>query len=217
MSALPLPEMSWNESPRADCKLPSWTARPRAICRDFSDPLAVSIATMGVCAELRPAHHQPPPMAATSATEAAISHGPNANLMRVRAGSPLDLPGVAAGVAGPKASSSSSSSAAWLRPFQWERSIAWNWRNPSGGSVPSIFTGTSRPLSRPTAASSRTQADVTDRADHSTMILSAAASATSISDEYCAPPLIRRSHHTDWPARSSSAAKARAFSTSSRT
>ena len=76
-------------------------------------------------------------------------------------------------------------------------------------------TGTNRPLSLPTAASSRTQADLTARTDQSTTILSAASKAASISAANSRPPLIRRSHQTECWARSRCAAIGRALAASS--
>ena len=60
--------------------------------------------------------------------------------------------------------------------------------------VPSSVTGTSRSLSRPAAASSRTQWDLDAVADQATTTISASARACSISRSNSAPPVIRRSH-----------------------
>ena len=60
-------------------------------------------------------------------------------------------------------------------------------------------TGTSRPLSRPSAASSWTQADSTEAADHRTTTASALLSSRSISLEKREPPWMWRSHQTSWP------------------
>jgi len=46
--------------------------------------------------------------------------------------------------------------------------MAWNCPNPSGGRLPSSDTGTSRPESRPRAASSCTQCELAEVFDHST-------------------------------------------------
>jgi len=93
------------------------------------------------------------------------------------------------------------------RPFHFEKSIDWNCRKPSGGSVPSRDIGISLRASRPNPASSRTQADCTESADHSTMTASLSFSAFSISDEKLAPPpMSSSSRQTSWPSRSSHSA-----------
>ena len=78
------------------------------------------------------------------------------------------------------------------------------------------LTGTSRPLSRPSAASSCTQADSTDASDHSTTTASALLSSRSISLEKREPPWMWRSHQTSWPAPPIPSANCLAASASSR-
>jgi hypothetical protein len=80
------------------------------------------------------------------------------------------------------------------------KSMKWYCRNPSGGAVPSSEIGTSRPRSRPCAASSRTQSEWTDCADHTTTTASARSSALSIVRANASPPSISASHQTCCPA-----------------
>ena len=76
------------------------------------------------------------------------------------------------------------------RMRHFDRSIVWNWRNPSGGRVPSTRIGISRP--------------------------SDSFSASAISFAKRAPPPTCRSHQTVWPLRSSARASAAATDASSR-
>src|SRR4051812_42997525 len=72
--------------------------------------------------------------------------------------------------------------------FDEPRLTVWNWRNPSGGFTELSATGTSLPLSRPSAASSCTQADWTDASDQRTTTASASLRARSISLVKREPP-----------------------------
>ena len=153
----------------------------------------------------RDSHHQPAP--ASSSTPAATSiasHG-------------MARPGRGGGTAcRPSPATAATNGANALPPRAPERSIAWYWRKPSGGSTRSISTGTRRPLSRPAAASSSTQADFTEVFDHSTTTRSAAAKASSILVPKRDPAPICWSHHTSWPAACRAAAMRPALGASSR-
>src|SRR5206468_9244940 len=73
-------------------------------------------------------------------------------------------------------------------PFDEPRLTVWNWRKPSGGFTELSATGTSLPLSRPSAASSCTHADWTEVSDQRTTTASASLSARSISLVKREPP-----------------------------
>lgn len=93
-----------------------------------------------------------------------------------------------------------------LPPVHLERLSVWYCRKPIGGFTGSIRTGISLPPSRPSAASSRTQAECIDFSDQRTTTASDFCTADSISVLNSAPLRICRSHHTEWPCASRAAA-----------
>lgn len=155
-------------SPTA-ARLPSFTKRSLAAAWERGDELAGATSTTGRLS--RPNQTQAP--APTIASKARTATGKihcRANLLRcagsVGGGAASGSAGVASAAWLSTASSSSSSLGTLPRPFHAPKLRVWNWRKPIGGETPSTLIGTSLPRSRPSAASSRTQADSRERGLH---------------------------------------------------
>ena len=166
-----------------------------------SNPKNASRGGRGAAWPRRPGHPSPRVSSATIAARAApaATHPPTGSALRAVAAGCAAV--VVVGASGDSISRESAArrlaKAAPSAAEALEKSSTWNWRKPSGGGVPSTVSGTSRPESRASLASSATQCEATEERLHTTMTARAACSSVSIARRKRVPVVRFWSHQTE--------------------